>query len=65
MSYTEGTRTDVDATAADRPEGEIELTPHRSVGDRVGVLAGLAVGGAMSLSTMSISTVSSVRHIVA
>ena len=63
MRQTDETRTGVDATGQERPEGEIEVTPRRSVGDRVGVLAGLAVGAAMAMSTMSVSTVSSVRNI--
>ena len=49
-------------STVDRPEGEIETAVRRPVGERVSVLAGLAVGAAMSMSTMSISTVSSVRH---
>lgn len=46
---------------ADRPEGEIEATPARSIGDRVGVLAGLAVGAAFTVGALSTATVSSLH----
>ncbi len=64
MRETDEVPTGAEPTAADRPEGRIEVTPRRSVGQRVSVLAGLAVGAAMSMSTMSISTVSSVSDVV-
>ncbi len=58
------TCTGAGSAPADRPEGEIETGVRRPVGGRVAVLAGLAVGAAMSMSTMSISTVSSVHQVV-